>query len=1066
MNPRLALGILLGVLTVGVLWPADLFGQSTAEIRGVVQDQSGAILPGVTVTAVNELTGLERTTTSDEGGRFNFPRVPVGTYRVEATLQGFRKFATASFRLDVEDVRQVTILMQVGAVEEGITVSGTAATVETVGGTLSAVVDERRIRELPLNGRDPLQLQLLLPGVVQGNGFTTMQQQGGISVHGLRGISNNYMLDSGDNNDVLGGVAAIVPNPDALEEFTVQTSNFGAQYGRNMGAIINAVTKSGTNQFRGSAYDFTRNDALDAKQYFALEKGELKRYQYGGTVGGPIKRDRAFFFFAYQGLNEDKAESRSNLTVPTAAERSGDFSQSSIKPRDPITGQFFPNNRIPLDRFDPAIIKFMEALVPLPNSSGGRYIFNAPQTRDGWQMMGRMDTQLTAGQRLFGRIFYDTNDTINTANSTSAGSLPLIHAAVSFKTWNAALNHTDIISSNLLNSAQFTFAKTDLFRGPLPIGDDLNYQKLGVKVNYATADPGVELATMWRGGVSGYWDMNQDAYEPDDRPVVQLKDDVSYSRSGHVLKFGGEYRWAANNRTAANNNDPVFAFNGQYTGSPLGDFLLGKAANVQQFSVRHNKGRAQTFAAYAQDDWEVRSNLTLSMGVRWEPFFAFYEVDQPQPVFRPGEHSTLLPSAPLGLLYAGDPGIPRGGHPTLWTNIAPRVAAAWRLDKRTSVRTAYGKFYDTARFFNFPKTLVFTPPYSVSRTTNDVQFSDPYAGKNNPFPYAPPQTPQQLANYQFSRPVRVTSYPADFSSGYAQQWNVSIQRELIGNLLATVAYIGTKADDLPTTRQINPALYVPGATLATRQQNRMYPEFESISSFDPIGKSRYNGMELTVNKRFNRGYSILASYTFSKAKDNTSSDDGFNAQDQLNPADNWGLADTDQRHRLVTSFVWELPSPSAGTAKAAFGNWQFNGIVTVAGGTPFTISSGRDTALNFNTARANVVGDPNLPTDRSRDELIQAYFNAAAFAFPATGTLGNAPRNFLIGPGARNVDLSLFKTVTIRQAVNVQFRLEAFNAFNFVNLGNPRSNIGAANPGRIDTAGDARIMQFGLRMTF
>ena len=1054
----------LCLIAIALLVPTDLFGQSTAEIRGVVQDESGAVIPGATVTAINALTGLERTAVSDSGGRFNFPRLPVGTYRVEATLQGFRKFATESFKLDVEDIRQVNAVMHVGAVEEGITVAGTAATVETVGGTLSAVVDERRIRELPLNGRDPLQLQLLLPGVVVGNGNTTMQQQGGISVHGLRGISNNYMLDSGDNNDVLGGVAAIVPNPDALEEFTVQTSNFGAQYGRNMGAIINAVTKSGTNQFRGSAYDFMRHDALDAKQFFALQKGELKRYHYGGTLGGPVRKDRAFFFVAYQGLNEDKGESRSNTTVPTAAERAGDFSQSSIKPRDPLTGLPFPGNQIPLGRFDAASINFLNALVPLPNSPGGRYIFNAPQTRDGWQAMARVDTQLTQHQRLFGRVFYDTNDTTNTANSTT-GSLPLIHAQVSFKTWNAAVNHTHIITPNLLNSAQFTYAKTDLFRGPLPIGDDLNYQKLGVKVNYATANPGVTLATMWRGGVSGYWDMNQDAYEPDDRPVVQLKDDVSYSRSGHVLKMGGEYRWSANNRVAANNNDPVFSFNGQYSGSPLADFLLGKAANVQQFSVRHNSGRAQTFAAYVQDDWEVRSRLTLSLGVRWEPFFAFYEVDQPQPVYRPGERSTLYPNAPLGLLYAGDPGIPRGGHPTLWGNVAPRLAAAYRVNEKTSLRAAYGKFYDTARFFNFPKTLVFTPPYSVSRTTNDVQFSDPYAGKPNPFPYLPPQTPQEIASYQFLRPVRVTSYPANFSSGYAQQWNISIQRELVGNVIVSAAYIGTKADDLPTTRQINPSLLVPGATLANRQQNRMYPEFESISSFDPIGRSRYNGLELTANKRFSRGYSILASYTFSKAKDNTSSDDGFNAQDQLNPGDNWGLADTDQRHRIVTSFVWELPSPQAGMAKAVLGDWQFNGIVTLSSGTPFTISSGRDAALNFNTTRANVVGNPNLPTNRSRDELLAAYYNAAAFAIPANGTLGTSPRNFLIGPGSKNVDLSLFRTLRVRN-VGIQARLEAFNAFNFVNFGNPRANIGAANPGRIDTAGDPRIMQVGFRMTF
>jgi len=674
--------------------------------------------------------------------------------------------------------------------------------------------------------------------------------------------------------------------------------------------------------------------------------------------------------------------------------------------------------------------------------------------------MGRVDMQLTSHQRLFGRVFYDWNDTTNTSG------LPALHAQVEFKTWNMALNHTHILTQRLLNSAQFTFAKTDLARGPLPVGDNLTYQKLGVRVNYATTNPPAPLNTMFRGGVTGYWDMNQDAYEPDDRPVVQFKDDLSYSRNGHVMKFGGEYRWSANNRIAANNNDPVFAFNGQYTGNSLADFLLGKAANVQQFSVRQNKGRAQTFAAYIQDDWEIHSRLTLSLGVRWEPFFAFYETDQPQPVFRPGEKSTLFPNAPVGLLYAGDPGIPRGGHPTQWKNIAPRLAAAYAIDQKTSVRAAYGKFYDTARFFNFPKTLVFTPPYSISRTTNDVQFSDPYAGKPNPFPYQPPQTAEELRSFTYSFPVRVTSYPDDFSSGYAHQWNVSIQRELLGELVVSAAYVGTKADDLPTTRQINPAIYGPGATLATRQQNRLYPEFESISSFDPIGKSRYNGLELSARKRFTRGYSILASYTFSKAKDNASSDDGFAAQDHLNPDDTWGLADPDQRHRVVASFVWELPSPEDGLAKAILGNWQFNGIVTLSAGTPFSITTGRDTALNFNNSRANVSGDPTLPTDRSRDELIEQYFNAGAFSIPGTGTIGNTPRNYLIGPGSRNVDLSLFKTIAAGAHVNVQARIEAFNAFNFVNLGNPRSNIGAANPGRIDTAGEPRIMQFGLRVTF
>jgi len=289
---------------------------------------------------------------------------------------------------------------------------------------------------------------------------------------------------------------------------------------------------------------------------------------------------------------------------------------------------------------------------------------------------------------------------------------------------------------------------------------------------------------------------------------------------------------------------------------------------------------------------------------------------------------------------------------------------------------------------------------------------------------------------------------------------------LRGDLVVSAAYIGTRSNDMPTTRQINPAVYGPGATLANRQQRRLYPEYESIASFDPIGRSEYHGMELSVNKRFSHGYSVLTSYTFSKAKDNASNDDGFNAQDPLDPDDSWGLSDSDQRHRVVTSFLWELPAPQAAMAKAVLGGWQLNTILKLASGTPFTISSGRDTLLNFQTSRANVNGDPTLDPGRSRAELLKAYYNAAAFSVPVDGAGGNTPRNFLIGPGTKNMDLSIFRTFAVRQDFKLQLRIEAFNAFNFVNLGNPRSNISNPNPGVIDTAGDARVMQLGLRMTF
>ena len=366
-----------------LIWSAAyLFAQSTAEIRGAVTDTSGAVLPGVTVTLTNEGTGLQRTTVSDSGGRFNFPSLPVGSYGLNAKLEGFRQFATSNVRLNAEDIRQVDVVMPIGDLTETVNVSGAAESVQTVGGSLSTVVDEKRIQELPLNGRDPLQLQLLLPGAVTGTGSNRTSLESPIAFHGIRGIANNYMLDGGDNNDPLMGVAAIVPNPDALEEFTVQTSNFNAEFGRNMGAVVNAVSKSGTNSFHGSAFEFLRNDAVAARSFFALQKAKLNRNQFGATVGGPIFHDRTFFFGAYQGLRQSTGTLHS-IVVPTAAERTGDFSQSIQKPKDPLTGQVFPDNQILANRFDPAAVKLMNIFVSLPNQPGGKYIFNSPTPNNG-----------------------------------------------------------------------------------------------------------------------------------------------------------------------------------------------------------------------------------------------------------------------------------------------------------------------------------------------------------------------------------------------------------------------------------------------------------------------------------------------------------------------------------------------------------------------------------------------------------------------------------------------------------------------------------------------------------
>ncbi|MGH9657685.1 MAG: carboxypeptidase regulatory-like domain-containing protein, partial [Bryobacteraceae bacterium] len=577
-----------------LLSAALLLAQSTGLIVGVVEDSSGAVVPGARVRAVNERTGLDFTTQSDDAGRFSLPRIPVGDYRVEVTRDGFRQFHSESFRLDADQNRQVNVALQLGQTSETVTVAGSVAQVDTVSATIKEVVDEKRITELPLNGRNPVQLLLLLPGVVGGPASGSLSRNPGFAVNGARATSTNYLLDGGDNNDPQEGVAAVTPNPDALEEFSVLTNNFSAEYGRSAGAVVNAVTKSGTNQFHGSAYEFLRNDTLDARSFFGQVKGKLRRNQFGASAGGPVVRNRAFFFGSYEGVRERQGSTVSNLVVPSQLERGGDFSNSAQRPRDPATNQPFAGGIIPAARFDAAAVKFLDALaVPLPNSAGGRHIYNRPQSLDSDQYLGRGDYSLSQSQRLTGRMFRSTAQDLLTAG------LPSLRSEVAFDTWNIGGQHTWTITPALLAVAQYTFNRTQIDRGPLPIGEGagVSYQSLGVRASRGGPDAlGKPLVPHFRGGVTGYWDLGQDNLVLIDRRTQQAIYAVHYTRGGHMLKFGGEYRWSKSDRVTANGVDPQFTFNGQFSGNAFSDFLLGVPVRFTQGSVRVNRIRAQTYS--------------------------------------------------------------------------------------------------------------------------------------------------------------------------------------------------------------------------------------------------------------------------------------------------------------------------------------------------------------------------------------------------------------------------------------------------------------------------------------
>jgi outer membrane receptor protein involved in Fe transport len=1048
--------------------PALLLAQSTGSIVGTVADTSGAVFPQAAVKVINKSTDQQSSTTTDSAGRFSFPRLPVGDYRLEVSRQGFRSSVSDSIRLDADQSRLANFVLEVGAASESVTVTSAVGLVETVGGTIKEVVDEKRMVDLPLNGRNPLQLQLLVPGVVLGTASVSLSQNTFITINGARGAQNNYLLDGGDNNDPLTNSASIVPNPDALVEFSILTNNFSAEYGRNVGGVVNAITKSGTNQFHGALYEFLRNDDLDARNFFSLQKPKLRRNQFGGTLGGPVRiprlyngHDRTFFFFSYQGVRDREANTFSSLVAPTGLERQGDFSQSKQKPVDPLTKAAFPGGIIPASRFDPASVNFIKLLVPLPNTPTGQYIYNQPQNLNSDELLGRVDHSLTSKQRLTVRTFYEWEQTYLTAG------LPDLHSTVNFHTYHDILNHTYTITPHLLNTAQFTFSRVDLKRGPTPIAGGVTYQSLGVKAHSDTP----QYPEDFRGSVSGFWNMNQDNLVYINRKTFQWTDQLSYTIGAHMIKLGGEARTTISDRVTANLTDPQFTFDGHAAVNPMADFLLGLPSVMNQGSLRQNQGRGKSFSLYAQDDYKVRPNFTLSLGLRWEPNFPLYDAANQFSVFRPGKQSTLYPTAPLGLEYAGDPGVPRGGSSTDWKDFGPRAGFAWTPFKggKTSIRAAYGIFYDTPDFYELT-AFANTQPYSVQLSINQPHsFSDPYFGMVDPFPYKPPTTADQRQNFKYLLPAIIgESVDPWLTAAYVQQWNVNIQQQIFQQIVLTAGYVGSKGTRLELLRELNPGIFGPGATLANIDSRRVYaPNFASISDYESTGASTYNALQLSLNKRFSHGYTVLANYTFAKSLDNASNDQGGAVQNPLNLKPEKAPSDFNVGQRFVTSFLWETPSPQRGLERMLLGHWQLNGIFTAQTGTPVNIIDGRDVALSgAGVQRPNLVGDPFLSASRPRTQLLQEFFNPAAFVLPVTGSFGNVGRNLLTGPGSYNMDASLFRSFHLKERASLQFRWEVFNSLNHANLANPVASITSPTVGRILSASSPRILQFGLKLIY
>lgn len=1049
--------------------------ETTGTILGTVKDQTGSILPGTTITVTNELTGLTRSTVTDDNGNYVLPLLPVGRYIITAELAGFKKYIQRGVVLEINQSARVDITLLVGEITETVTVEAGAVLVDTTTSTLGKVVEEVRMVQLPLNERNFLQLGLLQPGItpaISVSPIFSSPNPGGIAsnfqVNGLRLQSNNFLLDGADNNEPFQGTAAAVPSPDTLQEFKILTNMYSAEFGRAGGAIVNVVTKSGTNRFRGTVYEFLRNNVLDARNFFSEETPLLIRNQFGATLGGPMVKDRSFFFASYEGFRLRQGVTKS-ASVPTPLERKGDFSQSLVKPFDFVSGRPFPNGVIPDDRIN-AVARRLLSFYPLPNRGINQFASTQTLTSNRDQFTIRIDHSLSKKQNLTGRYYFEDGFTVRPFQSTIFGvdvGVPGFPHRDDFRIQHLVLSDTITFSPTLLGELRFSFNRSRIF-GLVP---DFNIDpaQLGFRIP-TTRPPNLPLIT-----VAGFTTIgqNNEANAFRHNNIFQYQGSLTYTKARHTLKAGIDIR-----RTQINNQGDVvnpgsYLYIGIFTGNPFADFLLGNPILFLQGggdSVRH--WRASAYHFYLQDDFKLRPDLTLNFGLR-------YELDTP-PIdrrdkvvaFRPGQRSSVRPETPAGLVFPGDPGISRSTIDTDKNNFAPRFGFAWDIfgDGKTSLRGGYGVFFDTIIGI-VPNELSFNAPfYLVLALVPPPSFEDPYLG-SNPFIPGPKGEFPVLPFSQFEL------VDADVRSPYVQQWNLTLQKQIAGDFLFEVGYVGTKGTKLIGTRNINSAIFIPGqsnpANVGLRRP--FAPAFGPLFNYETVFNSNYHGLQLSLNKRLSKGYSLLAAYTLSKAIDLLSIPVNFQTtpgqatypQNQNDLRAERGLAAFDVRHRFVINYIVDLPlfKGRGGALEKALGGWQLSGITTFQSGTPFTVLDTSDPALDGDpTDRPDLVGNPEGA------RTVEAWFNTAAFRpVPfGSGRLGNAGRNIVTGPGFNNFDVSLIKNFKIKEDVNVEFRAEFFNLFNHPNFDLPVNNIVSPDFGGVlnTKPNSERQLQFGLKLHF
>jgi carboxypeptidase family protein len=1099
---------LAGLAVLCCLAPPEASAQAvTGTILGVVKDSQGAVVPGATVTLLNTGTGFTRTVVTDAHGEYTAPSIPTGTYSVTAEITGFKKVAKTNVQVSVDQKVKIDIALELGAMEEVVEIQAETPLLNTSSSDLGQTVVEDQIKTLPLNGRNFVSLTRTIPGVargipganIDGAGSLAWRASAAFSAMGQRPRDNNYMLDGVDNNETWLQTVVIFPSVDALEEFKLQTSTYSAEFGRSLGGVVNLQLKSGTNQYHGSVYDFLRNDAFDANNWFnnraKNKKPDFKQNQFGATLGGPIFKDKTFFFADYQGLRINAGQTYLS-TVPTDKMRNGDFSELSRVIYDPTTGQPFPGNVIPQSRQDPASKNILNQLYPEPNTAGtiaasgqniNNYLITPTLERQDNQFDVKVDHRLTTNNRFFVRYSYQKTHRFLPATLEHGDAGTTFGAGDgNIKAQSVTFNDTHTFSPTLLNEFRFGWNSIKFFMTPLDYGENLA-QAMGI--------PGINLgdptnSAMTQLNFQNIRNLGANSNQPliTNQNDFQLFDNVTKIAGRHTFKFGGSVTFRSREILNADTIVGNFGFNNNMTsncagtvsgctvnsstGFDVASFLLGAATTKTRnlFDAGTYTEKRPEWSVYAQDDFRVSSKLTLNLGLRYDIYVPWVEVNNQQSNFdeSTGKFVVAADNAVLDGINVG-----RYLQTYSKADVGPRFGFAYDLfgTGRTLIRGGVGVFWNyTPGGTSSSKAQ--NPPFLQSTALTaapNTNFSanDPKMQVSAGLPAPPGVDP--------TRPPSGTTrsiFNVDFRDAYTVNFNLNLQQQIGQNYMVELAAVGARGRQYLLKDNPNEAPAVVGVT--NNNINRPYftisPALRDVGQVQSDGVLNYYGFLGKIQRRFANGISLLGSYTFAKALDYNSDNDGLvTVLNVYNIAGyNYGLADYNVAHTVSVSGMYELPF---GKSKW-YGGWQFSGIYYWRTGLPRTVTQQQGLLSTAIGNRPNTVGSPYIS-----DPTVEKWFDPTAYAVTTdnTGTFGDTGRNTFIGPKQSNLDMSLIKYTRIGKT-NLELRCEAFNVMNHPQFQAPNTTIGNASVGQITAmlqnpacalcGTTERNIQFAAKITF